>query len=217
MDPLAKPSFIPKTPLSDVSQTTTKKTSSVFSLLIILLAVGAVASYGYVRFQTQKISKLKIEYTARIEKAQREIGAAFVSDMITLQKKITSTQALLDNHVTISPIFMELQNTTVQKIQYKSFDYSIVTDSLSQQKDVVVKMNGVAPDYKTIALQTDAFSQSTFIKEPIISNLTNNDTNKTVDFILEFKVDPKDVSYDKMFEEAVEKVSTERINNRVTL
>jgi hypothetical protein len=217
MDPLAKPSFIPKTPLSSVSQTTTKKTSSVFSLLIVLLVIGTVASYGYVRFQTQKISKLKIEYTARIEKAQREIGADFVSDMITLQKKITSTQALLDNHVTISPIFMELQKTTVQKIQYTSFDYSVVTDSLSQQKDVVVKMNGVAPDYKTIALQTDAFSQSTFIKEPIISDLKNNDENKTVDFMLEFKVDPKDVSYDKMFQEDVEKVSINTVSNRVTL
>jgi hypothetical protein len=217
MEPLVKPSFIPKAPLSDVSQTKPKKTSGIFFSLIVILLLGTAVSYGYVYFQKQKISKLKIEYVARIERAQKEIGTGFVSDMVELQKKITSAQALLNDHITVSPIFAELQKNTVQKIQYTSFDYSIVTDSLSQQKKVVVKMNGVAPDYKTIALQSDAFNQSTFIKDPIISDLKNNSEKKTVDFMLEFKVDVRDVLYDKMLQEDVQKMSRTIVRNRVIL
>lgn len=202
MDPLVKSSFIPKTPLTDTSRTVQKKGFGVFASTIIFLFIATVLCYGYVYIQTKKVVAQKAEYTMRIEKARKEIGTDFVGDMVALQKKISSVKKLLENHVAVSPIFFAIQDTTVQKVQYTDFSYTFGKGGGVEGTPtmVAVTMSGVAPDYKTIALQTDAFSQSSFIQDPIISDIKNDELTKTVSFKLEFKVDPQDVSYEKMFE-----------------
>jgi hypothetical protein len=211
MEPLVKPSFIPKAPLTDTSRVQTKKSSGIFTFLILILLVGTGISYAYVRIQTQKFLKMKDDYIVRIEKARKEIGTEFVSDIVSLQKRISSTQNLLRDHVVVSPIFFALQETTVQKIQFKDFEYSIDIDSVTGKKMVSVKINGISPDYKTIALQTDAFLQNSLIKDPIISDIKNEDTTKTVGFVLEFKVDARDVSYEKFLEQKIPKTASKTL------
>lgn len=200
MDPQYKPSFIPKAPLTDTSRVQNKKSSGVFNFIVAIIILGTLVSYGFVFLQTKKIEKVKNDYILRIEKARQEIGTSFVTEMVTLQKKITTARTLLQNHITVSPIFYALQETTVQRVQYTDFSYTRDSTELGGGM-VVVKMTGIAPDYKTIALQINSFANNTLIKEPVISDIKNNDTEKTVTFTLEFKVDPRDVSYEKLFDE----------------
>lgn len=211
MEPLVKPSFIPKAPLTDTSRVQKNKSSEIITFLILILLVGTTISYMYVRIQTQKFLKIKDEYIVRIEKARKEISTEFVSDIVRLQKRILNTQNLLRDHVVVSPIFFALQETTVQKIQFKDFEYTIDSNNLTGNKMVSVKINGISPDYKTIALQTDAFRQNTLIKDPIISDIKNDDISKTVGFVLEFKVDARDVSYEKFIEQKIPKTASKTL------
>lgn len=200
MDVNIRPSFIPKTPITDVTPQETKKSFGVMTALVLILIAGTVISYLYVSMQLKNIKTVHDTYVARIEKARNEIGVDFVSDMVSLQAKIESAQELLGKHVAVSPIFKAIQETTVQKVHYKDFNYSLETNNELLETMVVVKMNGVAPDYKTIALQADALAQNTFIKDPIISDIKNDNVTNTVSFLLEFKVSLEDVSYQKSIE-----------------
>ncbi len=218
MDPIVKPSFIPKPPLTQINQSRPKAASSgLFSITVTLIVLGTLASYGFVYLKLKQLETKKTEYIEKINDARKEINSGFVSDMYRLQNRINGTKALVANHVVVSPILKALEETTLQKIQYKSFGYKIEADTATTQKTVRVMMDGIAPDYKTIALQSDAFATSTLIKNPIFLSLKNDNTLKTIPMIgfqLEFTVNAEDLSYQKLFSNQTAPSSVSAGNNQ---
>ena len=81
---------------------------------------------------------------------------------------------------------------SLPSVQYTKFDQQN-TDGV-----FLVKMSGLATDYKSIALQADVFNSAKgrSFKNVVFSNLTKN-KNNNVAFDIEFTVDPALLSYEK--------------------
>ena len=217
MEPSVKTSFIPKRPIvSGVSNSDRSTTTLGFlSLITTVVVIGTIASFILVfLYQNQLVAK-KTKLEVSISQARDGIGTDFVYDMNRLDMRINGVKELIKNHIVITPIFKSLEASTLRSVQYKDFSYSIkVDDSANKTQTVLVDIRGMAKNYATIALQSDAFSTNSLIKNPVFSNLTIDDKNRTVNFKLTFNVSASDLSY-QTFVDSVNKkpTSIESVNS----
>jgi len=203
MDPTIPTSFIPKRPITsgEVSSSSGGSRSvGLLTLLTIVIVIATGVSFGGVYLYEKRLVSQKSTLQDSINTARDGIGSEFVSDMQRLNARISGVQQLLGTHIVVSPIFQALQETTLRSVQYEQFTYSIAVDPTNRSSLVKVTLKGVAKNYATVALQSDAFTQSKLIKNPIFSNLNVNDTTGKVDFSLAFTVAIEDLSYQKFFE-----------------
>lgn len=175
------------------------------SLLTFIIVIGTgVAFAGVYIYEKQLISqKSKLEQSIR--QAQDGIGTEFVSDMKRLDARIDGVKDLIKSHIVVTPIFEALEASTLRSVQYKDFGYSIKTDAGTKLPVVSVDLTGSAKNYATIALQSDAFSTNTLIKNPVFSNLTVDDKTRTVNFKLNFSVNLADLSYQTFVDSQLKK------------
>ena len=209
MEPQIPTSFIPKRPVSGEinSSTSPSHTFGLLSIFTFLVVVVTALSFGYVYFYQKQLVTQKAKLTSSIDDAKNNIGTDFINEMKRLSFRIDGVKMLLKNHIVVSPIFQALQATTLQSVQYKSFSYQFVTDPGTKAQTVQVSLVGSAKSYATIALQSDAFTQNSLIKNPIFSNLTVSDKTNVVDFKLVFTVDPGNLSYQAFIDSKVKSQS----------
>ncbi|MES2225098.1 MAG: hypothetical protein V4478_03885 [Patescibacteria group bacterium] len=197
MEPIVSTSFIPKRPVSTEPVRTAHSSAAVglLSLITFIVVIGTGAAFAGVYFYQQSLVSQKAKLQAQITQAQEGLGTSFVTDMKRLSNRIAGVRTVIENHVVVSPIFAALQATTLQSVQYKSFSYTFTTDTGTSAKLIQVNITGVARNYATLALQSDAFAKSSLIRNPVFSNLTVEDKTQQVAFKLTFTVNSSDLSY----------------------
>ncbi|HVY35791.1 MAG TPA: hypothetical protein VG982_00745 [Candidatus Paceibacterota bacterium] len=198
MEPSIPTSFIPKRPVTNESYVTVRKsrTVGVLSLLAGIAVIGTALAFAGTYLYGKSLAGQEVKLQQQIDDARKGIGTDFVADMKRLTERISGVEALLQTHIVVTPIFQALQATTIHSVQYKTFSYEFLTDPGTQVQTVKVTLEGIAKSYSTIALQSDAFSQSTLIKNPVFSDLALDDKTNTVNFKLQFDVAPSDLSYE---------------------
>ena len=197
MEPTIPTSFIPKRPIESSAAPAPHRNRSVGLLslitVVVIIATG-IAFAGVYLYQKQLVAqKMKLEQS--IGDARDGIGTAFVSDMKRLDARISGVKELIKNHIVVTPIFEALEASTLRSVQYKDFGYSIKSDPTTKADSLIVDLSGTAKNYATIALQSDAFSTNSLIKNPVFSNLTVDDKSRTINFKLTFSVDMTELSY----------------------
>lgn len=197
MEPIVSTSFIPKRPVSaePTSQPSSHHSVGLLSFLTFIIVAGTAASFAGVYLYQQTLTKQKADLQVQITQAQQGLGSSFVADMKRLSQRIGGVKTLIQNHVVVSPIFAALQATTLQSVQYQNFTYEMTTDAGTGTKLVQVSITGIAKNYATLALQSDAFAKSPLIRNPVFSGLTVEDKSTQVGFKLVFNVDPNDLSF----------------------
>lgn len=166
---------------------------TVLSLLIFFTAlISTVALYLYK--ETLEKNIVRMENDLNLAKARFEPEK--ISQLGLLNKRLEAGQAVLSKHIAISPIFTALSNVTMKSVRYTKFSYGIEGE---RDVKVVVKLEGVASDYRSVALQSDLFSSSKYFKETVFSELSLDEKGK-VKFNLTFSVDPVFVDYQKLVE-----------------
>jgi hypothetical protein len=83
----------------------------------------------------------------------------------------------------------------MKTVRYTKFGYILGEDP--QHSRITIKMNGTAIGYRSVALQSDLFTENKNLIDPVFSNLTLDDKGN-VNFDLEFSVDPSFVDYKTM-------------------
>jgi hypothetical protein len=197
MDPQIPTSFIPKRPIVPGDSVYEHKNRAVglLSLITTVIVLASGLSFVGVNLYQRSLVSKKVELEKSIEEVKNSIGTDFLSDMKRLTSRISGVKELVQGHVVVSPIFSALEATTLRSVQYKSFTYELKDDPSTRTQVVGVSMDGVAKNYSTIALQSDAFSQSSLIKNPVFSNLTVDDKSSSVNFKLDFDVAIADLSF----------------------
>lgn len=204
MEPNIPTSFIPKAPISGNIKpgnrsTSNRKSVGLLSLIATIVFIATAVSFAGVYFYEERLGSQKNSLEQSINDARNGLGTDFVSDMQRLNARIDGVRALIKSHVSVYPIFEELQNRTLRSVQYKQFTYTINRDVQSGNSTIDVSLTGVARSYAIIALQSDAFAESKLIKNPVFSNLSSNDTGG-IGFNLKFSVSPEDLSYTNFIE-----------------
>ncbi len=186
-------SFIPKQPIVREHGTAPRPVGllvilSIFILFTVVLSSGAL--YLYKGISTKSVAKKEVD----LKKAEDRFEPSKIKELQVLDKRLNAANRILSKHVAISPIFRELQATTMKSVRFTKFSYAF-----GDQKDakINVKMSGVTLGYRFLALQSDLFSQNKNFIDPVFSNLALSESGN-VTFDLDFSVDPAFIDYKMM-------------------
>ncbi len=196
MDPKFQPSFIPKK--ADSGLDSFKRPSStsggLFYLLgvslFVLALISATGVFVYEKYLNSRISKMQ----ADLETARQALNPELVKDLSRSHARMMSAREILSKHVSMTSFFSLLGSQTLQAVSFN--DFSLMS---SGDGAITVEMSGESRDYKTVALQSEIFSNNPYFRNPSFSGL---DLNESGNVIFRFKsgISPDLVLYEKTFE-----------------
>lgn len=192
MEPTFQTTFIPKKPITPV--TTKAKPSGVVTFLGVISTIFFLASisvYGIFYIYKKQINSSIEQTTTSLERQSETFDAGIVLELGDVNKRLQSAELLLQSHTVVSPLFKSLEEITLKTVRFSTFSFKGPT---IENKNIVVKMSGVAQSYDAIALQSDMFSKNRFLKDPVFSNMVP-DSKGVVNFDLTFLVDPSFLLY----------------------
>jgi len=189
-------SFMPKKPMIEERAITSRPTIGILSILSVFIfftmIVGTGALFFYKGILTRNIGTMESD----LNLAKDRFEPSKIVQLQVLDKRLRASNEILSKHIAISPIFQALQAITMKTISYTKFSYGF--DGSSNTK-IMIKMSGVAIGYKSVALQSDLFTENKYFIDPLFSNLSLDDKGNVV-FDLEFSVDPNFVDYKKVLD-----------------
>ena len=195
MDPKFQTSFIPKKPM--VETATYRSGISLFLLLsiIVFLVTLGIAAWVYIEKQSL-ISNIRSEQEI-IKHNKSSFDSDTIESIVALNSRIKVAQTLLDNHVSITPIFSFLQDRTLKNVRFKNFTFSNDTKSGTGENGVGISLSGVAGSWETLASEADEFGKPEWkkiIREPKVSSFNLN-SDGSVSFNFSALVNPEYISY----------------------
>jgi len=194
MDNSFQTSFIPKNPIeNDISR---KKPVNIFTTITVSILILTVLGMAGLFFYKIYLTKHKETLSASLLKARDSFEKETIDELDLFSRRAEIAKQILNEHIVLSPVLTLIGEITIPSVQYTKFDHQ-TTD-----KGFLVKMSGLALDYKSIALQSEMFNSSKgrFFKNVVFSNLVRNSAstagNSYISFNIEFNIDPSLLSYD---------------------
>lgn len=184
-------SFIPKKPITTVD-TVSRPSKSIFSILaVLLLVIMGVASGGLFLYKNYLIKQQEV-LASSLDKTRDSFEKDTIDELELYDKRVSASKQVLEGHTVLSPLFSTLGDLTIPGVQFTKFSHE------TNEKGFFVKMNGVARDYRSIALQADVFNtaKGRSFKNVVFSNLIKDKSNY-INFNIDFEVDPSLLSYQK--------------------
>lgn len=132
--------------------------------LILFVASIALAAGAFIYKQVldgQSASKLQ-----SIQSAQQQFDPQLVQQLTQLNLRMETAESLLSAHLAPTSFFTALSQSTLQTVSFKTLDYEA-----PDAQHVTIKMQGVAQDVNSIALQAQLFGQNGIIENPIFSDI----------------------------------------------
>jgi hypothetical protein len=194
-------SFIPKKPLAEERAPAPVRRNGLLSLISTILFFATLAAAGGVYLYQVSLNNQVKSLSASLDIAKNEFEPSLIDTLQTLDKRLTASGQVLANHVTVSPIFLSLENLTLKSVRFTKFNYEIPTDT----KVMTVKMSGTARSYTSIALQSDQLGQNKYFQDVVFSNL-QLDAAGNVNFDLAFTIDPAFLNYKNVASTTVEQL-----------
>jgi len=187
-------SFIPKRPVApvggDFATEERRQGGGLFMLIAIIIFVVSLLSAGGVFLYKSYLSTRIEETKASLERVRDIFEPKTITQLQVLDKRISAAETILKNHIAVSPILELLKSLTYPNIQYTNFSY-VVSPATG---DVDVEMKGVATGFDWVGLQADTFGRNPHIKNPIFSNLVQDQFGR-ITFDLTFSVSRSFVTY----------------------
>ena len=183
-------SFIPKKPI--VSDASDREPRSLFLWIATFLLVISIASSVLLFLYKIYLTKQKESASASLLITRDSFEQGTIDELELFDKRTEAAKQILSNHVVLSPVFALLGEITIPSVQYTSFTQQTSKDGF------LVSMEGIASDYRSIALQADMFNsvRGRSFNNVLFSNLTK-DKNNNITFNLKFNIDPSLLSYEK--------------------
>ena len=186
-------SFIPKKPMdSSPSVSSSNRPTNWILFIATIIFIASLALAVGVYFHRAYLIKQQSALDSQIERAKASFEPEFVSDIEKLDRKLTASSKLLENHITASPVFELLSTLTLKQIRYSEFSFTVDENNVS---NATVLLSGKADGYRTIALQADLFSSNRNIIDPIFSNLVLDEKGQVL-FDLAFEVPIDSILYE---------------------
>ena len=186
-------SFIPKKSMV-VERSAPSKPVSFASVISIFALFTMVLSSGGLYFYKDILNKNIIQMKKDLDTAKNRFELSKINQLQDLDKRLNASKDILARHIAISPVFKALQDVTMKTVRYTKFSYSLGDDKNTK---ITIKMSGVALGYRSVALQSDLFTENKHLIDPVFSNLTLDDKGNVL-FDLTFGVSADFVDYKKM-------------------
>ncbi|MFH1402173.1 MAG: hypothetical protein ABIG87_00930 [Patescibacteria group bacterium] len=157
----------------------------IVAMAIFLVAVAsAVAVFFYNEYLISEIGNKSVI----LGKEKDGFDVSLIQKISKFDSRVKYAKKILDNHISLVPLFNFLENNTLKTISFSNFVFDINKD------DITCRLDGVAGSYASVALQSDIFGKNKNIIEPIFSNLGVN-YEGDITFSVSAKIDPRLVSF----------------------
>ncbi|MCW9054445.1 MAG: hypothetical protein OQJ98_00470 [Candidatus Pacebacteria bacterium] len=190
MEPKFRTSFIPKKTLAAATVEKRRAGSlGILSLLALTLALGAVVLSVGTFLYAQLLDASITRKSETLTRAQAAFEPALIRELVRLDSRIKEAEGILDEHLSPSAFFEELEGLTLKSVRFSEFSLTRIGEGR-----ISISMKGVADDFSGVALQADIFGKSRMIREPIFSNLNINQEGRAV-FNVTAILDPSELEY----------------------
>ena len=188
----AQTSFIPKQPLTEDRFEGSRNSSSggpasFLTFIAVLIVVVSILSAGILGIYQKKVLGDIATIKRTLAREAEAFKGSFLDELRLLDRRIISAQAVLGSHISVTPLFEVISQSTLKSIQFTKFAYT-VNSQTNGQTGIEVKMSGKAQSYAAIALESDALTTNKYIRDPVFSNLTLDEQSNVL-FDLSFTVD----------------------------
>lgn len=192
MDSKFQQSFIPRESLGGGASFGPRPGLGIFALIAIIIFLISTGAFGITYLYKQSVIKEISKLDADLARMREIFQPATVAEFKKLNNRLAAADKLINNHTTLSPIFDVLEKETLKSIYFSSFSLTKGEEGFS------LDLKGVAKNFNSVALQSDAFGKNQSIKNPIFSNL-NLDEKGNVVFSVTASVDPALLLYKDKF------------------
>lgn len=159
-------SFIPKQPLVESGAKKTSAPMSIFSIIgwfiFVVVVVAAGGVYGYAKFIENSIASKNADLATKIN----SFDTKTIDHFVQLDSRLQAAETILDKHLAVSGLFDLISSNTVQSVQFNDFKYSY-----DDNGKLSLVLNGKAPNFASVALQSDNFSAQPYFRNQVFSNL----------------------------------------------
>src|SRR3989344_3107791 len=169
-------SFIPKRPVIE-ERAVGSKPISIFTVVAIFALFTTLLASGGLYFYLGVLAKSIVNMQNDLDLAKNRFEPAKIAEMQVLDRRLNASTEVLSRHIAVTPIFEALQDITMKTVRYTKFDYILGT---GQDRNVTVRMQGQAIGYRSIALQSDLFTENKNLIDPVFSNLSLDDKGNVV-------------------------------------
>ncbi len=205
--------FIPKKPIE--GRVTAENRVSVVAVVAVIAFFSAIGYGAYSYYKQDLLKKSIAELKTNLKKIENDFDIKTVENIVRFDSRIKTAQSLLQNHNVVSPIFSLLSKYALRDIKFSSFSYklaeasngasgsapsvggSVASSGMAAdqgERDIIIVMSGEARGYLSIALQSQAFAQSPYVKGQVFANLAQGDKGNVM-FQLTLTLDPKISSF----------------------
>jgi hypothetical protein len=188
-------SFIPKKSLVTVKEKGSKSVSlfTLIAIIILILAIlFSVFAYMYGKRLSTEVETLK----RTLDQAQEKFDPVTLQNLQKLDKQISNAETLLDNHITLSPILVNVLNAnTLKKVQYTQFTHTV--SGVGKSAKIQVRLTGKAESLPYVALQSKKLAENRYVQNPLFSDIVTAKDN-TVTFNLFFDISPNLIVYSQV-------------------
>lgn len=191
-------SFIPKKSLVEVKKPTSKGVG-ILTFVSILILIGTIVSSVLVYIYVKKLNTDVLAKKNSLSKAQDAFEPTVIENLKELDTRITTASEILQNHVTVSPIIINILNAnTLRKVQYTKFNHLL--NGSGKTAKIQVKLSGKAESLPYVALQSKKLSEVKYVGNPIFSDIVTAKDN-SVTFNLTFDVKPDLIIFSRLVDQ----------------
>lgn len=149
--------------------------------IFILAVVAAIMSFLFKDFANDQL----MQRQTKLFEARNEYKPEQVVELNRFDTRLKVATKLLLDHRRFHRVFAEIENNVLSVIQLK--DAEMEYDS---NNNIKVTGSGEAANFESLALQSDRFSESEFISNPIFTSFEENEEG-LVSFQYSFTVDAR--------------------------
>ena len=176
--------------------------SSIFSKIgmgvVSLAGLLVIATFFYTQYLESNLLDLK----QQLASAQDAFEPEIINELDAIDTRLSSVTKIINNHTAITPVLDVVESITLSSIQIVNLSIKSKSRSIADERsqrnraaaeesvgvpdgDVTITMSGLAPDFASTALQSEAISENQQIINPKISQFERNEFG-AVAFTIQF-------------------------------
>ncbi len=167
-------SFIPKQTSSAMPLSVKRRRSfHVFGFLATVLLVTSIISAGgaylYKNYSVRDLDKQREDLRVVSEK----YGDEKYNEVRNFNRQLLAVRFLLDQHLSPSKFFDQLELSTMQRIQFTNFEFEY-----DPGFEVILRADGGTEEFKTVALQALQFDNQPLLKDMTFTDLSSGNVDQ---------------------------------------
>ncbi|HEY4505361.1 MAG TPA: hypothetical protein VJG67_01600 [Candidatus Paceibacterota bacterium] len=171
MEPKFQTSFIPKKPIGSPQSSVSGviRSTNIMSVVATVVFLVTVLTSGALFLYKSSLNSQIADAKTQIDNDRVAFQPDKIKDLVDVDSRIKSAEALLNNHIVLSDALVRLNQLTLKKMQFSDLEYLKKPDGLA------LSIVGEVQTYNALAEQERIFKESDLIRDPNFGSFSLGD------------------------------------------